>query len=789
MLKNYLAVAWRNLWKNKSFSTINILGLALGIGCSLLIFLWVRDEYHVDAFHKNGNRLYSVYQVASFDGTVDGGHFTPGVMPDEMKRVLPEVEMASGFAWNTWNTLAAGEKKMKLEGNHAGPDFFKMMSYTLLQGNAATALSSPTSIAISRTMAKNFFGSPKEAMGKTLRFENYRDLQVTAVFEDIEKNSSHRFKYLMSWDFFLERNEWAKDWGNNGPFTFLLLRPDADAAKLEARIKKFLDKYITNPSPGFSVTLGLQRYNDLYLHSQIKNGRIVGGRIEYVQLFSAVAIFILLIACINFMNLTTARSVKRAKEIGVRKVVGALRITLVRQFIGEALLLTFIASIFAIIFTLLLLPVFNDITGKNIALPLNDIYFWASLLVILLLTGFVSGSYPALLLSSFNPVTVLKGKLKLGSGAAWFRKGLVVFQFVLSIVLITGMIIISRQVNYMQDMNLGYNKQNLIMLPIVGEMRDKYPVFKEEAMRMGGVSGVTKMSNRPMLIQNGTGGVNWPGKDPKVTIMFTQASVGYDFIKNLQLTLLKGRDFSKDYGMDSSSFIINETALKKIGYADPIGQPITFWGRKGKIVGLIKDFHFNSLHTPIEPLILRLEENRDNGYMIIRAEAGKTKPVLANLETLWSKLNPEFPFAHQFVDEEYAYLYEKEKMIQQLSNYFAFLGIFISCLGLLGLVMFTAGQRAKEISIRKVLGASTRSLFALLSKDFIWLVGIAMVIATPLAWWAMNGWLQNFVYRIPIHWTIFGMAGSAAIIIALGTISFQAIKAAMANPVKSLRSE
>ena len=783
MFRNYLMVAWRNLWKNKSFSAINILGLALGITCSLLILLWVRDEYSVDDFHKNGDRLYSVYQTTWFDGQINSGHYTPGPMPDEVKRIFPEITHSTGYAWNEFFTFAAGEKKMKLEGNHAGADFFSMFSFPLLEGSAATALNSPTSIAISRKMAGNFFGSPQEAIGKTLRFENYRDLQVTAVFEDLPNNASMRFQYLMNWDFFLEKNEWAKGWGNNGPFTFIQLRPDADVAQLDKRIKKFLDNYNTDQMPGFRLELGLQRYGDMYLHSQIKEGRIAGGRIEYVRLFSIVAIFILLIACINFMNLTTARSVKRAKEIGVRKVVGAVRSALVRQFIGEALLLTFIATLTAIVFVKMALPVFNDITSKQISLPLTDGFFYVSLFLIIIITGFVSGSYPALLLSSFNPVTVLKGKLKLGSGAAWFRKGLVVFQFALSILLITGMIVITRQVNYMQNINLGYDKHNLIFLNIQGELVQKYKVFKEEALRMPGITGVTRMSNRPTHLQNGTGGVNWPGKDPNVTIMFTQASVGYDFIKSMQLTLLSGRDFSKDYGTDSSSYIINETALARIGYKDPIGQPLSFWGRNGKIIGLMKDFHFNSLHSPIEPLILRLDDNRDDGYALIRTKAGKTNEVVAGLEELTGKLNPAFPFSHQFADEEYAYLYNSEKMIQKLSNYFAFLGIFISCLGLLGLIMFTAGQRAREISIRKVLGASTGSLFALLSKDFIWLVGIAMIISTPLAWWAMDNWLQNFVYRILVHWTIFGIAGMAALIIALGTISIQALKAALANQI------
>ena len=790
MIKNYLKVAWRNIVRNKFFSTINILGLALGMACSLLILLWVQNELDMDAFHKNKPYLYTVYEKQYYDHKIFGQYNTPGVLPAELKKQIPEIEYATGLGFNNKNTFKVGDKILKIEGNSADADFFKMFSFPLLQGNAKSALSTPSSIAVSRKMAEDFFGSVQAAMGKTVRYENRKDFIITAVFENIKSNSSTKFDFLTNWDAFLLDNSWAKQWGNNGPLTYIQVRKDANPALVEKKVKHFLDDLNKDQKKGtFTEELYLQRFDEGYLHGDFKDGKLEGGRIEYVHLFSIVALFILLIACINFMNLTTARSVKRAREIGVRKVVGAVKNVLIRQFLGESMLFTMIAVVFALIIMACLLPVFNYITQKQIELPFADGAFWLKLVVITIVTGVVSGSYPALFLSSFNPVKVLKGTAKLGSGATWFRKGLVVFQFVLSVVLIIGTIVISKQVNYVQSINLGYDRENLIYVPLDGDLTSKYQIFKTEALKSPGIQSVTRMSQEPTNIQNGTGGVDWDGKDQNVNIEFTQASIGYDFTNTMKLKMASGRDYSRDFATDSVGYIINEAALKRIGYKDPIGKRLTFWGHKGTIVGVVKDFHFTSLHDPIRPFVIRLAEKESYGSALIRTQPGKTKEALASLETIWKQMNPNFQFTYSFSDEEYKKLYNNEQIISKLSNAFAFLAIFISCLGLLGLAMFTAEQRVKEIGIRKVLGASAGSLFALLSREFLILVFIALIIASPVAWYAMNKWLLNFAYKTPVEWWVFVLSGIIAIFITLITVSFQSAKAVLMNPIKSLRSE
>jgi len=786
MLKNYFKIAWRNLLKNKTFSAINISGLALGLTCSILIFLWVKDEYSIDAFHKNGGRIYSVISRQYADHQVKGSYDTPGLLGEELKRVMPEVELACNYSWNEFFTFSSGSKKMKLEGNFAGKDFFKIFSYPLVQGSTESALNSPESIAISQKMASNFFGGAEAAMGKILKFENSKDLKVAAVFADIPGNSSERLDYLINWHFLTERLPWVKDWDSSGTKTFIRLRADADPALVESKLKHFIKPYNKDYSDLNRLELGLQRYDEKYLNSHFKDGYVSGGRIEYVRLFSIVAIFILLIACINFMNLSTARSIKRAKEIGVRKVSGAIRPALAAQFLCEALLFTLIAVLISMVLLVLLLPVFNNLTAKQILLPFNDYHFWLGIVALTMITGIIAGSYPALLLSSFKPIAVLKTNFTPGSASVGFRKGLVVFQFVLSIVFITGAIIVSKQVNYIYTKNIGYHKNNLLYIPISGTLGTNFNLFKTEALNLPGIKDVSRISNRPLELDNATAGVDWEGKTANTRPVFTQVAVGYDFVKTMGAEMLQGRDFSKDFA-DSASYLINESALKIIGYKHPIGMPLTFWGKKGSIVGVLKDFHFNTLHVAIAPLIIRLAKS--HGAVLIRTEPGKTKIAIEGLEKLHQKLNPEFVFSHQFADEEYGMLYQSEQVVQKLSAHFAFLAIFISCLGLLGLVIFTAEQHTKEIGIRKVLGAGVLSLFGLLSKDLLILVIIAILIASPVAWWAMNSWLQDFAYRIEISWGIFIFVGVFAVTVGLITISVQAIKAAVANPIKSLRTE
>ena len=792
MIKNYLKTAWRNLRRNKAFSVINISGLALGLTCSLLIILWIQDEQSVDGFHKNGKLLYQVYERNYYDGKVEASYPTQGLLAEELKKLIPEIEYASGFEYasapGTLSTFEANNKVNKMAGLYAGADFFSMFSYPLLQGTEQSALNSPGGLAISKKMAENFFGSAEKAIGQLIRFENKDELKVTAVFENIPTNSSQQFDFLRTWHDFVKENNWVHNWGNTDPSTFVQLRRNADPLKVESKIKDFIDRYRQKDN-SFRAELAIQPYPEKYLHSSFKNGYVDGGRIEYVNLFMIVAVFILLIACINFMNLATAQSAKRAKEVGLRKVVGAARSSLVKQFIGEALLLTLFSVVLAIVLSATLLPAFNNLTGKQLSIPFTQPLFWLSIIALMIITGFVAGSYPALFLSSLNPAKVLKSGLKFGAGNIFLRKGLVVFQFTLSIILIVGMIVTYRQMNYIQGKNLGYDRDNLLYIPIEGELANKYTLFKQQASEIPGILDISKMRNSPTVIEHHTGSISWPGKDPNLTVSFADGVVGYDFVKTMKLQLKEGRDFSKEFGTDSISYMLNETAVNKIGFINPIGETVTWGNHPGKIIGVLKDFHFSSMHQSIEPLILRLDENWTWGTILVRVKAGKTREVLAGIEKLCSAMNPKFPFTYQFSDSEFSKLYKSEAIVSRLSNCFAFLAIFISCLGLFGLATFTAVQRTKEIGVRKVLGASVPQIIAMLSGSFIKLIVISMFIAFPVAWYFMNKWLENFAYKVHLGWIIFFIAGSVAVMIALLTVSYQAIKAAIANPVRSLRTE
>jgi putative ABC transport system permease protein len=791
MFKNYFKTAWRNIIRSKGFAAINIMGLALGLACSLLIMLWVNDEKSVDAFHKNISGLYQVYERNYYDGKVTADYPTQGLLAEELKRVVPEVEYASGFEYASGtgsNTFEAGEKIAKMNGMYAGEDFFKMFSFHLLQGTSSKALNMPGGIAISKNMADYFFGNTANAIGKAIRFENDEDLKVTAVFDNVPANSSLQFDFLRTWTDFVKQNSWVHNWGNTDPQTFIQLKPGVDAAKVEARIKNFVYNYKEKDKSNITE-LALQPFADKYLHSNFKNGYIDGGRIEYVNMFSIIAVFILLIACINFMNLATARSAKRAKEVGIRKVVGALRSTLIAQFVGEALLLSFISIIIAILIVGAILPAFNQLTGKHLNLPFSQPFFWIAIIILLLITGVVSGSYPALFLSSLKPVRVLKGSLKFSWSASFFRKSLVVFQFALSVFLIVAMIVVYKQLNYIQTKNIGYDRDNLVYIPIEGDLVKNYEIFKQKALSNTAIVNISKMRNSPTAIFHHTGDIYWPGKDANLTVSFADGVVGYDFIKTMNLQLLSGRDFSKDYGTDSVGFLLNETAIRKIGFQHPVGSTITWGKHEGKVIGVIKDFHFNSLHEAIEPLIMRLDENWTWGTILVRVKAGKTKEAIASLQKICKDVNPKFPFTYQFSDLEYAKLYESETVISKLSNIFAFLAIFISCLGLFGLATFSAEQRTKEIGVRKILGASSTNIVKLLSANFLKPVILAFLIAFPAAWYIMNNWLQNYAYKINISWWMFLAAGVITICIALITVSYQSIKAALVNPVKSLRTE
>jgi len=593
----------------------------------------------------------------------------------------------------------------------------------------------------------------------------------------------------MSFEQWRKKNDWAKDWGNNGPRCYVMLAPNTSVDKVNAKIKN----YIKTKNKESNVNLFLQNYGESYLYSDWENGKQNGGRIEYVKIFSIVGIIILVIACINFMNLATARSLRRAREIGVRKVVGAGKRQLIGQFIGESLFVSFLAICISLVIVMLLLPSFNTLTEKHLSLDFTDPSFLLLLLGLVLVTGIISGSYPALFMSSLKPIIVLKGPLKFKPGATYFRKALVVFQFALSIILILGMIVIYRQIDFIHNKNLGFAKEDLLYMPLEGELQKTYPTFKEQLLKQPGIKYVSSAQSNPLEVGSSTSGVRWPGKDTTKLILFSSNPITYDYIKTMGIQLVEGRDFSTEYGLDTMNYLVNEAAAKKIGYKDPVGKELTMWGDKGMIVGLMKDYHHNSLHVPIEPLILRLHKMSWGGNywgnVIVRTEKGKTKQAIASMEKLYKQFNPGFPFKYYFTDDEIANRYKAEYTVSKLSRYFAFLAIFISCLGLFGLVTFTAEQKTKEIGIRKVLGASVTGIVGMLSKDFLTLVVIAAVIAFPVAWLAMHRWLNDFAYRVNIGWWVFVMAGVIALLIALLTISFQSIKAAIANPVKSLRTE
>ncbi|MEJ1239875.1 ABC transporter permease [Chryseolinea sp. T2] len=789
MYFNHLITAWRGLLRNLTFSLINVAGLTLGLLCAILIGLWIVDEEQINQFHKDIDRIFIVKSIEYSGEEVNGSYDTPGLLGDELPKVFPEVEYATSYGWTQYHTFAAGEKKLRMPGNFAGNDFFKVFSYPLLVGKVNNLLSTPESIVISRKMAITFFGSPEAALDQTLKFETYKDLKITGVFEDLDSRSSEQFEYIINWQLMVERNSWLKDWGNSGPTTFVKLKAGADQALVQGKIREMIKNYTSGYTKLERLELGLQPFGDMYLHGNFKNGQIDGGKIEYVNLFKLVAVFVLVLACVNFMNLSTARSMKRAREIGVRKSVGAMRSSLVIQFMMEAWMYTSIAVAFALVLLTALLPSFNLLTGKSIESPLGDAAFWISIVSITAVTTIVSGLYPAFVISAFRPAVVLKKVVQhSGSSSTMIRKGLVVFQFSLSIAFIVAMIVISRQVDYIYSKNIGYERSNLIYVPISGEMAQRFETYKQELLRKPGILQVTKMSYRPVGIGNSTGSVEWEGKDPATRPTFTQVEVGLDFVKTTGSELVMGRDFTDSPG-DSASYIINETALKVLGYKDPIGMPLKFWDVNGKIIGVVKDFHFASLHVAIDPLVIRSGQGTMWGWTLVRVDPRKTGEALKAMEALQPVFSPDTPFTHQFADEEYSELYGSERLVKQLSRYFAALAIFISCLGLLGSIIFTAEQRTRELSIRKILGATVSQVVTLLSFDFVKLVAIACFFAFPVGYFVVEQWLSNFQYRIGVEAWVFIAAGGGALLVALATISVHAVRTALANPVDALKSE
>ncbi|WP_343704187.1 ABC transporter permease [Chitinophaga sp.] len=787
MLKNYFKMAWRSLLNNKQSSFLNLVGLSTGLACALFIYLWVADELAVDRFNEKDSRLYRVMENRIRAGGIWTSPTTSGPMAAAMKADMPEVEYAVTEQPFDNATLSVGENDVRANGKYTGRDFFKMFSYPLLQGNADQVLAGNNSIVISETLARKLFNNTENVVGKTVELQHEKQYTVSGVYKPAPSNATEQFDFLLPIDIRFASNIYIGSWGNTGTYTRVLLREGTDIDRFNSKLAGFVNAQ-TNGKVKHRTPF-LKRYSEDYLYGSYENGITTGGRITYVKMFTIIAVFILLIASINFMNLSTARAARRMKEIGIKKVAGASRFSLMLQYMGESVLLTFMALAVAVLLVALLLPSFNNITGKQLALSINPAMI-GSLVLITLMTGLLAGSYPALYLSGFKPIAVLKGRLASSAGELWVRKGLVVFQFAISAVLIVSVMVVYKQIAFVQNKNLGYKRDNVIMFDREGKLdaEDHLEAFMERVRSVPGVVSATYMAHNMTGHNSGTSGVLWPGRDPEDRTEFENVAVSYDAEKTMGFEIKEGRTFSKDFASDSNAIIFNEAAIKYMGLKEPLGKTVQLWGEPRHIIGVVKDFHFESLHEEVKPLFFRL--NAGNTYAVaIKIQAGREKETIAGLENLYRQFNPGFTFSYQFLDEGYQKMYTAEKRIGVLSRYFAGLAILISCLGLFGLAAYTAQRRQKEIGVRKVVGASVSSVVMLLSREFLKLVAVAVLIALPLAWWATHSWLEGFAYHVTPGIGMFVLAGVVTLLITCFTISFQAVKAALANPVHSLKAE
>jgi predicted permease len=786
MFKNYLKIALRHLKMNKGYSLINLFGLSLGMACAVLILLWINDEVQFNRFHKNYSRLYQVLENQTYDGKTYTFSAMPGLFGPAVREELPEIKYAARADWGGRALFTLGEKNIYEAGYYTDPEFLKMFSFELKEGNIETLLKDPGSVVITDKMAEKFFGK-EPAIGKTLQVNNDKPFTVTGVVKEPPVNSTLKFSWLASFKIYEDRNEWLKQWGNNGIQTFVQLKENADPVQVN---KKFHDFIQGKDSTAFARPF-LFSINDWRLRSRFEEGKQVGGRIEHIRLFSIIAIIIIIIACINFMNLATARSEKRAREVGVRKVMGAGRGKLIRQFFGESLVMAFAAMLVAALFVIIALPFFNTLIEKKLSFDLSNPLVYTGLPMMALLCGLVAGSYPSLYLSSFNPTTIFRG-LRAGKNAAvgYIRKGLVVTQFVISIVLIVCTIIIYRQIQHIKDRNLGYNKNNLIYSGFRGKMSEHFPAIRQDLLATGVVENAAASNSRLLELGSSSGDINWKGKSPGSEVLIGMEWVTPEYMSTTQMKLLHGRDFYSDGVRDSSNVIINETFAKIIGRENPVGEILRRDDNSElHIIGVVKDFVYNDMYKSPDPLMLFCRPENVSVLLIRLKNTADISGAIAKIESVIKRHAPGYPFEYKFMDDEFKNLFKSESLIGKLSRVFAFLTILISCLGLFGLAAYTAERRTKEIGIRKVLGATVSNVITLLSKDFLKLVVISAIIAFPLAWWMMNKFLQSYSYRISIQWWVFALAGTLALIIALFTVSSQAIKAAIANPVKSLRTE
>jgi putative ABC transport system permease protein len=813
MLPNYIKIATRNLWRYKGYSFINILGLAVGMACCTLILLFVLDELSYDKFNENSDRIYRVTREwFNSDGT-PSLHLARVAPPigTLLKQDFPDMIEKMVRIRSDYNTLLKVDDRTFIE-NHfrwAGNSFFDIFSFKLLHGDPKTALVEPNTVVLTNSTAKRYFGSADAAMGKIINYENERDLLVTGVVEDVPHNSHFKFDFLGSFQTLYDMfgaEYMTRNWGRNNYATYLLLAKNVPAATLRSQFPAFLDKYLTQVSlendgrepsitPSRVNQLHLQRLTDIHLKSHLNSEWEPNGDIKNVYLFTLIALFILLIACINFMNLSTARSSNRAHEIGMRKVLGAQRTQLIIQFLGESVFVALVAFVIALGMVELAFPAFNNFSGKELTMNLTENFsLLLGLAGLLLFVGLLSGSYPALYLSGFRPIKVLKNVSKNGLSRSRFRTVLVVLQFSISIGLIICVGGMYSQLQFWHNTDLGYDKEHIVLLPSDQSIMEKIESVKSRMLQNPNIISVATSRLVPTnnLLNSWGGETLEDGKEEPIQFRLAAQEVDYDFIDTYKMKLVAGRNFSRKYATDdTAAFILNESAVRKLGWGPPdnaIGKPLQYGGQDGHVIGVLKDFFFESLRNEIVPIIFLITKN-SNYTVSVRIRPENTKATLQFLENLWTELRPNYPFEYRFLDEQYDNLYKSEERLMEIFGVFSILAIFVACLGLLGLASFTAEQKTKEIGIRKVLGASVGRIVFLLTKEYTRWVLIANLIAWPVAWWGMNRWLENFAYRIHIGWQIFILSATIALFIALFTVSWQAIRAALANPVESLRYE
>lgn len=787
MLKNYLLIAIRNLQRNTVYSFINITGLAVGIASSILILLWVYDEITYDAFQPKLPELHQVWVNAEYDGKINTWNSVPLPTYRALKTEDARIKRTTITDWGGDHLLTVGDKRLVKRGYFVEEEFLSMFQFEIVKGDPEKALNDPYAIALTEATAQALFGT-EDPINQVIKLDNNKELRVTALLKNVPANSSFNFDMLLSHKLFAQE-DWVKrsetEWGNYSFQVYVELQPGVKKEDVDATIKDLLTR---NGQTDMKRELFLHPMTDWHLYSNFENGKSAGGMIDYVKLFSGIAILVLVIACINFMNLATARSERRAREVGIRKSVGSRRQELIIQFLGESLLIACIGFVFSIMLVELALPFYNSLTQKQLSLQYNSAFFWIFSISLMLFTGLLSGSYPALYLSSFQPVKVLKGKVQVGRNASLPRKALVTIQFMFSIVLIIGTLVIYKQIQFVKNRQLGYNQQNLLSIDYTPEIGKHYETIKQELLQSGVVVSVTK-SNSPITDIYSNNFLDWPGKPETQKVIFSTIASGYDYTKTMGIRMLEGRDFSQEFRSDTSAIIVNKAALDVMGLKNPIGEQLTLWGSKYTLIGIMDNVLMGSPYRDVAPMFLILQPEWANALTIRVQETTDLPATISTIESIFTKYNSAYPFQYKFVDAEFERKFTTINLIGNLANLFAFLAILITCMGLFGLAAFTAEQRTKEIGIRKVLGASVTSLVMLLARDFSRLVLIAFVLAAPFAWWVLDDFLQRYPHRISIPWWSMPAAGLLALTFAVLIVSTQALRAATSNPSQSLRNE